>query len=230
MKLVFLPGMDGTGILFEALFKELQGFDVIALPLPGEGSQDYITLSCRIRSCLPNEDFVLVAESFSGGIAAQLSQQSIPYMKGVIFVASFLSSPNSLFAYLASLLPLGSLLDLPLGAAIGGSLLFNRTEESMDIVQLKRVLHGVPESILKSRLKMISRLEYDGFKSSIPTVYIGAKKDRLVPNKKTEDFKKAYRNSMFALIDGPHFILQAKPKECASAIEAAVEFLKVNKN
>lgn len=228
MKLVFLPGMDGTGILFEALYKELQRFDVISLPLPDEGPQDYISLSCRIRSRLPNEDFVLVAESFSGGIAAQLSQQSIPYMKGVIFVASFLSSPNSLFTYLASLLPLGSLLDLPLGVAIGGSILFNRTEESADIAQLKCVLNGVPELILKSRLKVISQLRYDGFTSLIPTVYIGAKNDRLVPNKKTEDFKKAYRNITFVLIDGPHFILQAKPKACASAIESAVEFLKVN--
>ena len=50
MKLVFLPGMDGTGKLFSPLLQEL-----------------------------PEDDFILIAESFSGPIGYELSKRKAMY-------------------------------------------------------------------------------------------------------------------------------------------------------
>ncbi|SEH70807.1 hypothetical protein SAMN05660691_00907 [Rheinheimera pacifica] len=105
-------------MLFGPLLANTQGMEVVVLPLPNEGAQDYKSLSQYILKRLPHEDFILVAESFSGGIAAQLSQQIVPHLKGIIFVASFLSAPKKLMAHFASLLPIRHLTHLPFSGSV----------------------------------------------------------------------------------------------------------------
>lgn len=105
-------------MLFDPLVANIQGMEVVVLPLPTEGAQDYKALSQDILKRLPNEDFILVAESFSGGIAALLSQQLIPHLKGIIFVASFLSGPKKMVARFASLLPIRYLARLPFSGIV----------------------------------------------------------------------------------------------------------------
>ena len=114
MKIVLLPGMDGTGNLFKDAVSELSMMDVIILSLPNEGPQNYQDLSSSLIKDLPEEDFIIVAESFSGGIAACLSNDQPPHLKAIIFVASFLSAPKKHIAYLASLLPIQQFTKLPL--------------------------------------------------------------------------------------------------------------------
>ena len=101
MTLVLLPGMDGTGLLFAALLAELNEIETLVLALPQTGPQDYATLAEYIRPQLPQADFILLAESFAGGIAAQLSQQECAHLQGVIFVAAFLSAPKKRLTQLA---------------------------------------------------------------------------------------------------------------------------------
>ena len=106
-KLVLLPGMDGTGELFEEFLSNFDG-DYIVIPLPQSGSQDHVFLANIIKEQLPTEDFVLLAESFAGGIIPELLRQNNPHLKGVIFIASFLSSPNQLLLSIAKFLPIKS--------------------------------------------------------------------------------------------------------------------------
>lgn len=65
--LVLLPGMDGTGLLFEPLVtcfqstaiqgKAVQGqsMSVQVLTLPTDGAQDYRTLTAKVSEQLPKE-------------------------------------------------------------------------------------------------------------------------------------------------------------------------------
>lgn len=225
MKLVLLPGMDGTGILFEMLLPEIQDIDLLVIPLPNDGPQDYKALSEYILELLPSEDFILVAESFSGGIAAFLSQQTLLHMKGIIFVASFLSAPRKTMAYLASCLPLSYLVQAPFSSIVYRLFFLGKEAESKEIKLFKRAISAVPNSTLKLRLKVIEKSRYDGFKSHVPTLYIGATRDMLIPSEKRKEFKEAYPEITFTELDGPHFILQAKPKEGAAAIIEAANFL-----
>lgn len=225
MKLVFLPGMDGTGILFEQILANIQGVDVSVLSLPKEGSQDYQSLAGNILKRLPNQNFILVAESFSGGIAAILSQRKIPHLKGLIFVASFLSGPKKLGAHLASFLPLHFLAHLPFSNVVYRSFFLGKGAGFKEIELFKKAIDEVPTCTLKLRLKVIAQAKYDGFTSNVPVVYIGATQDMLVPSGKRFEFVKAFKDITFSELAGPHFILQANPKESAAALISAINLL-----
>ena len=217
--------MDGTGILFGRLVPNIQGLEVLILPLPNEGPQDYKSLSGHILKLLPEEDFILVAESFSGGIAALLSQQVIPHLKGIIFVASFLSAPQKIIAKFAPFLPLRFLAHLPFSGVVYRHFFLGKNAGNDEIKLFKSAVDTVPTNALKLRLKIIARSEYDGFKSSVPVVYIVAAQDKLVNPGKRLEFVQAYTEVTFSVLDGPHFILQAKPKESAAAIVEAASLL-----
>lgn len=222
MKLVLLPGMDGTGLLFSPLLAELHDVDTEVIPLSQEGPQDYDTLSRWVCDRLPKEEFILLAESFSGAIAAKISLRDRPALKGVIFVASFLSSPASLAVSTAKLLPIQVLSKFP-GASIIHRLLFLGQSASQETVELFcRVIDTVPQSTLKARLDSISSLRYTDYKSRLPAVYVQAKGDRLVRAHKVQEFTKAYPGLGIVKVGGPHFVIQANPKECVTAIRHAI--------
>ncbi|WP_413229042.1 alpha/beta fold hydrolase [Arsukibacterium sp.] len=235
---MLLPGMDGTGLLFEPLVKYFQngtvqehaGQDhslaIQVMPLPTDGAQDYRTLAANVLAQLPTEDFVLIAESFSGGIAACLSQQPVPHLKGIIFVASFLSGPKKLIAWLASFLPLRHLTMLPFSGAVYRLLMLGKDATPEQMALFQAALNTVPAKVLKARLRIIAQTKYDGFTSDVPAVYIAATQDRLVPPIKKQEFVQAYSNITFAEINGPHFILQANPRDSAAAIVKAANCIK----
>jgi pimeloyl-[acyl-carrier protein] methyl ester esterase len=217
--------MDGTGILFEALLPELQEMNTVVFTLPKTGAQDYLTLSKYVLKRLPDENFILVAESFSGGIAAALSCQEIPNLKGIIFVASFLSAPKWLLAKIMSWLPVRTIAQLPMAGIAYRMFCLGWEANHKEQGQFLRAIEAVPSSTLKSRLKVIASSNYRGFKSAIPVVYIGASRDKLVPPEKKKEFREAYAKIVFTEIEGPHFILQTRPKAGASAIIEAVQLL-----
>ena len=73
MKIILLPGLDGTGDMFAPILSLLTDFDTEVISLPQSGSQDYETLCEHVKLSLPSEDFILIAESFSG------RQQTLPF-------------------------------------------------------------------------------------------------------------------------------------------------------
>ena len=106
MKIILLPGLDGTGLLFEP-FEAITpaGFSVDVLPLDQMIGQDAASQAERFESVLPDEPFILLAESYSGLVAYELLQRTgYKNLLHVIFVASFLRAPTKL-ANLATYLP-----------------------------------------------------------------------------------------------------------------------------
>ena len=174
---------------------------------------------------LPGEEFILVAESFSGGIAAIISQHVIPHLKGIIFVASFLSAPQKVIAQCSSYLPLRFLAHLPLSSVVYRLFFLGKSAGSEEIKLFKSAIDTVSAKVLKLRLKVIAQAKYDEFKSSTPIVYIGGTQDKLVSLGKRVEFFQAYSEVTVFEVDGPHFILQAKPKAGAVAILEAVSLL-----
>lgn len=239
MKWVLLPGMDGTGLLLADLLPELlqhelrvktlAANDILVLSLPMSGPQDYATLAEHIRPQLPKTDFMLLAESFSGGIAARLALQGCAHLQGVVFVAAFLSAPTPRLVQLAACLPLARLARLPLSSWLfrGFFLGFGATPEQ--IKACRQAITAVPASILKARLQVIARSQYHyqpmRAKSHIPAVYIQARHDRLIAKHKYLEFKQAFANIRLRTLSGPHFILQAQPKESALCIINAFKLL-----
>jgi hypothetical protein len=93
--LVLLPGLDGTGLLFEDFVAALgSDVDVVVARYPTDRPLDYANLEQIARSFIPpNIPFVLLGESFSGPIALSIAASSPPGLLGVIMCCSFARNP-----------------------------------------------------------------------------------------------------------------------------------------
>lgn len=64
MRLVLLPGLNGSSTLFTPLLAELGDIDCQVLELPEHGPQDYDALAQKIAERLHSTPFVLLANPF----------------------------------------------------------------------------------------------------------------------------------------------------------------------
>lgn len=230
MKLILLPGMDGTGHLFSPLLRYLSHLDCDVITLPTTGDQGYLRLSDYVQERLPKEDFILLAESFSGPIAEKLSRRRIEHLKGIIFVATFLSAPNKLLLSFAqrlplNLVPLKILASMPLASYIMRRFFLGENASNELLGSFQEVISDIPAMLIRDRLKALHGLTYSPEKIILPVAYIQAKYDKLVPAVKLKEFEDNFKTLTINRLDGPHFILQAKPKEGASLISDLVLLL-----
>ena len=219
MKLVLLPGMDGTGRLFEPFLRHFGMDDSQVIPLPCSGPQDYESLAKHIYLQLPKEPFTLLAESFSGAIAVRLIAMGHDHLKKVVFASSFLSSPGKLRTRLLSYLPLSKLVGLPFAPACTKLFCLDRAAGKAKVAELLSAVKEVPSDILKLRLREMSNLSNVSAKFHIPALCLIANRDRLVQGSRQE-FEQTFDNVVIQEIDGPHFLLQAYPERCATEVHA----------
>ncbi len=216
--IVLLPGMDGTGTLFKPLLNQLTDHKCQVIALPKSGPQDYVTLTNHVKNALPDGEFILLAESFSGPIAVQLAQMKMAHLKGIIFVATFISPPRKWLINVARNLPIKWLNRLPAAQFIQ-KLLFFDTNVSPEMLSLfNEIIQSIPSIVLSSRLKSIATLDTLRFNCLLPTLYISATQDKLVSTSKLKEFQCCFENLSIQSIQGPHFIAQSKPKECGQVI------------
>src|SRR5688572_2754392 len=95
MKLILMPGMDGTGELFRPLLAALpKSIEPVVVRYPGHEPLRYSELLPIARAALPvGEPFVLLGESFSGPLALMLAAGAPAGLCGVILCASFAEKP-----------------------------------------------------------------------------------------------------------------------------------------
>lgn len=220
--LVLLPGMDGTGKLFTEFLSYYDG-DHLVISLPESGPQDHATLANVINRQLPNESYILLAESFSGGIVPELLKLNPTHIKGVIFVASFLSSPRSYLIGLAKLIPIKALVSLPLSNIAHRLLFLGQEATKLLLSKFVNVIRSIPKQVLSNRLEVLKRLQLPETTFDIPTIYIRALSDRLISTKKSQEVAHVFNHIEFVELEGPHFILQAKPKETAALIQSLIK-------
>src|SRR6186997_1351387 len=114
MTIVLLPGMDGTGALFEPFASLMASrFNVKVVQYPASDPLNYSELESIARAAIPNEGpFVILGESFSGPIAISLAKSCSSQLKGVILSCSFACNPHPYlrgFQSLVGMLPVAIL-------------------------------------------------------------------------------------------------------------------------
>ena len=206
--------MDGTGELFAEFLSYYDGNHLV-LSLPQFSPQEYADLAGIINKQLPAEGYILLAESFAGGIVLELLKLNSSNMKGVIFVASFLSSPNKYLLQIAKRLPIKALASAPLSNIVYKSLFLGQGASKELLSKFVKVIKSIPEHVLKSRLEVMTHQRLPEMTFGIPAIYIRALSDRLISSQKGREFNKVFIDIEYITIEGPHFILQAKPKETA---------------
>lgn len=225
MKLILLPGMDGTGLLFEPLLHEARDLDMEVISLPTTGPQDYASLANSVARTIGDRECALLAESFSGGVAEALVRNHNLNIKHIIFVASFLSSQSRFASRLAAVLPIKALASVPVLAPFVFKALFLGWSANPWLIALfRKSLKSVDAKALSMRLRQIAEYRASGATIEIGATYIRPKGDLLVSDRSTE-FAAAFPELKIVELAGPHFVLQTKPEACAKEIRAAVGHL-----
>ena len=94
IKLLLLPGLDGTGRFFARLQRCLDDrIDVEVVRYPGDRPLGYRELANYVRAHIGAQPVVLLGESFSGPIAIRLAAELPQHVKGLILAATFITSP-----------------------------------------------------------------------------------------------------------------------------------------
>jgi len=220
MKLVLLPGLHGSGRLFEPFIDALNStYDVSTIELPSGDNQSYEFITEHVRQRLPqNDEFILLAESFSGPIAYKLLLEEVSGIISVVFVATFLTRPSVLTTLASTFLP-GFVFRRSFATDLAVKALIIGPDAGADLTAaFWAACEEAGFGVIKKRLKSVASLSSPIHKISKPCHYLQAERDFLVPGHNYLVFQKHFENIKLYRINGPHLILQSRPGECAKVI------------
>jgi len=221
MKLVLLPGLDGTGKLFAPLIEVLSdSIDVQIITYHLNKEQSYNELIEQVKQNLPKEDFVLLAESFSGPIAYHIALSQPKQLKSLILVATFLENPRP---FLLKFIPYSRLLAFQIPTILSRIFFLGFSVERKIIALFNMSIKTVSPTVIQYRLKEITQLKNCSQKIKLKTTYIQSSNDKLVPNKSLKDWQKVCDEIDVFTVKGEHFILQSNPIKCAKIITEAIK-------
>jgi pimeloyl-[acyl-carrier protein] methyl ester esterase len=227
IRLLLLPGMDGTGRLFAALLSCLPNWiQPEVMQYPTDQPQSYSELLSTIRSTASkSEPFALLAESFSTPLAARLAAEAAANLKALILCAGFVTSPLSKYggAFLSSVAAVLFRLRLP--KWVIRKLLVGMDAPRELIQNVHDVIQSVSPKVLSTRLQEVLNCDETTRVSHIqcPILYIQADQDYLVRDYCFEAFRQLNASITLARLNGPHLIAQRHPRAVALEIE---KFLK----
>jgi len=218
MRLICLPGMDGTAELFAPFVAAAPpAITPWPLRLPDDPTLDHDALVERLRaSVLADGATALLGESFSGPVALALAARLDPAPRAVVLVATFVTAPVGPWL---GRLPLGWLLQRPpprlaIEALMTGSDVPGLSRE------VRRVLCSVSPDVLAARIRLITRHDATDAlrRCPAPVLLLAASGDRLLGTRAAQVVRRARPDVAVETIDGPHLLLQARPTACWDVI------------
>jgi pimeloyl-[acyl-carrier protein] methyl ester esterase len=222
MRLILLPGMDGTSELFRDLIEELPpSLECESVRYPTDKSLSYAELEILVTEAIPaNEPLVLLAESFSTPLAIRLAAKNPANLRGLVLCAGFATSPIRGWkrSMCRSLAPFALHARLP-KRAVKIFLLGNGVRDSLVAAVTDTIARVQPE-VLLNRLRAVFACDVKAELAMVrlPVFYIRARQDRLVPASSLEEMKRCNPGVDFVELDGPHMLLQAEPKKASQEV------------
>ena len=222
--LVLLPGMDGTGILFEPFLQALPpDLPVKVVAYPGHAPLSCEELESLVQTALPAQSpIVLLGESFSGPIAASLAAKLPGRVSGLILCCTFVQNPRPVLSVFKPLVNLISPNLIPI--RFTARLLLGSFATPGLRALLRTALAGVSPSVLRTRLNAVVAVNASAALAAVkvPVLYIQATQDKLVPSGAARLAMEACPAMKVISLEGPHCLLQAMPAEAAAVVAAFV--------
>lgn len=214
-----LPGLDG-GVGMSAPFLDAlraHGVDADALPLPLHGAQDYSTLAAWLQPRLPQQPWVLLAESFAGPLAVQIAAQAPPGLRGLVLSTTFARRPVPMPA--ASALALSLAWPQP-PLPVLTRLLLGRWRTPDNVRALRLSLAEVPAWVLRQRAAVTLQVDVRPLlpRITVPTLCLQARQDRLLWPPSVAELLALLPDARHVALQGPHLLLQARTEQAAAVV------------
>ena len=225
-QLVLLPGLEGSGYLFDGLLTELgSSFEAQVLRYPSTaGTYDELLplvepIVTQSRPC-----FVL-AESFSTPLAVRLCAAAPAGIQGLILCNGFVSNPLAAFESLMATAIAPWVLHVPLTDFTARTWLVGPDASAGLVSAVQQAIGPVPASVLWARLNAVFHCDAREAlaRLDIPLLYIHATRDRLIGSAGLREIQRIRPDIPVEHVDGPHLLLQSQPKRCAEIISRCVE-------
>ena len=218
--LILLPGMDGTGELFERFIAVAPpGFRAIALRLPPVAK--YAELEAALLPQLPADAFTIVAESFSGPLGIRLAARAADRVEALIFSNTFADRPRS---PLYALVPWALAFRFPPPRWVSGRYLLGRFITRQNLAAIRVASAQTSPKIMARRLIATLRVDDTPLlrKLRLPMLYLRGTEDHLVLDESVEAMQRANPAILRRDIEAPHLLLQTAAAEAWSSIEAFI--------
>ena len=222
VRLLLLPGLDGTGALFEPFLHSLSpdiAPEVIRYPV-GE-PLDYDALEHMVARRIPAASpYALLGESFSGPLALRLASRRLGELAGVVLVASFVTNPVSFLPPFLRHLVGPWLFRRPTPAFIARRYLVGRADAWAHRVAANAA--AVAPDVMAARVRDVLSVDARELlrRCEAPLLYVGGGRDALVPPRVLRELRRIRPDLEHVTVDAPHLVLQLAPEAAARAIEA----------
>lgn len=221
-KLVLLPGMDGTGDLFDDFVAALpQGLGVIVGRYPTRDCLEYRQLHAFIKELTRNlSEFVLVAESFSSPLAIMLAAEKPPNLAALIICAGFASNPFPVLAPVLRALARPWLFRLQPPSVLLDRYIFEASTSARLKDKVRQNLRTVSPEVLAGRAREILNCDVrkELVQIKIPMLYLQGANDCLIKARCFEEIRQIRPDIRLAAIAAPHLVLQHQPHKSVEII------------
>jgi pimeloyl-ACP methyl ester carboxylesterase len=221
--LVLLPGLDGTGHLFDPLLEALPSYiDPMVVSYSPLVFLNYYELRDAVLPHLPsNRPFYILGESFGGPLALLLAAANPPGLAGVVLSSTFLSNPTILPSSVGGLILNASLFRVDPPAAIVRWFLVGMGASSELVHLVQHVIRSCNPYIMSSRVDCLLQTDVSDALPAcrVPLLYLQATNDRLVKRRSVDAMVAIRPDIEIDRINAPHFLLQRQPGRGAEAID-----------
>ena len=219
--LILLPGLDGTGLLFEPLIAAMPpGWRSIVVAYPADRVAGYEELLAIVLDRLPRgEPFVLVAESFGGPLGIRVAAGRPAGLVGLVLCATFVTSPRPIVGPVLRWLARPSVFNLyPLyrRARAGRAPAAGSWSAAADVS--RRVRPDVMAARVRMALSVDVRADLTACEG--PVLYLRGSRDQVVPAANLRRLRRVRPDVAVVVLPTSHQILQRCPRESAAAIVA----------
>jgi pimeloyl-ACP methyl ester carboxylesterase len=216
-EIVLLPGLDGTGDLFDRLvLRLLPELAVTVVRYPNDPSLGYAGYAEIVRNEIGKRSVFLLGESFSGPIAIRVATQLGRQVQGLVLVATFVRNPwpGCLIRRAALVNPRSTpanIRDAILMGSYGDPELRSKVDE---------IVRTLPRSVRAARLKAISGVDVhaDFVRLGCPVLVLHGRSDWLVRKSPIQQAVCERGRARMIIIPGAHMLLQTRPAEAAAEI------------
>jgi pimeloyl-ACP methyl ester carboxylesterase len=226
---VLLPGLDGTGTLFEGLTAVLAPrFESIHVATyPTHRFLSYAELLPYLNKITPADPFILVAESFSSPLAVKFAACHPVSLVGMIICAGFVTNPLGRWSYGVKVLANPLLLSIPLPDMMVEKFLVGPSAPVGLKGAVRNALSSVHPKVLARRVRAVLDCDArdDLIKTKIPIMYIQGESDRLVRAPCFQEIQRLRPDTVLASISAPHLVLQREPQKAAAVVGEFVDGL-----